>query len=229
MVLVFIFCAIIIFITLVICLIILSTVKLKIRNFSLSNMNSFEKQNEQKEQKENNDKQIKSKQNSKYEIEISMYFCNKIKWIWIRLNSERLRKMYNKVQLEKIDIRKMEKEFKLIGWKEIKKMKPKISLFHLDLSIGTEDVLITTFIVSFITTFISILLPYTIEKYQKERYRYMIEPIFMNKNVYKIQFDCIFEIKMVHIINIIYVFLKKRRGEKNERTSNRRSYGYSYE
>ena len=65
---------------------------------------------------------------------------------------------------------------------------------------------------------------------KKEHYNYTIEPIYQNKNIYKIQFNCIIQVKMVHIINVIYIFLKKGRSDLNERTtSNRRSYGYSYE
>ena len=59
---------------------------------------------------------------------------------------------------------------------------------------------------------------------------YKIEPLYLNHNIYEIKLNCIFEIKMVHIINMIYYFIKKRRGENHEqRTSDRRAYGYSYE
>ena len=65
-------------------------------------------------------------------------------------------------------------------------------------------------------------------KYQN--YIYNIKPIYNNKNLYKINLNCIIEIKMVHIINIIYMLLKKGR-KKNEcsTTSNRKPYAYSYE
>lgn len=64
----------------------------------------------------------------------------------------------------------------------------------------------------------------------EKNYKYQITPIFQNKNLYKINLNCIIQLKMVHIINVIYIFSKKGRSDKNERTaSNRKSYGYSYE
>jgi len=167
----------------------------------------------------------------KYELFISLYLFNKIKWISIRLNDKRIQNMYHKMKLEKIDIKKLEQDFKLEDLKELKCLKPKISYLDLNLKIGVEDVVLTSFIIFILSTVISIILPYTIKKYEKSKYHYEIMPLYLQKNVYEIKFDCIIEIKMVHIINIIYnVFLKKRRVDSHEqRASNRRSYGYSYE
>ena len=69
-----------------------------------------------------------------------------------------------------------------------------------------------------------------ITRLKKERYIYNIKPLYYNKNLYKINLNCIIEIKMVHIINIIFILIKKGR-KKNEQstTSNRKPYAYSYE
>ena len=56
-----------------------------------------------------------------------------------------------------------------------------------------------------------------------------IYPVYNYQNLLNIEFSGIFEIKMIHIINIIYILNKKEGVKKNERTSNRRSYDYSYE
>ena len=58
---------------------------------------------------------------------------------------------------------------------------------------------------------------------------YDIKPIYKDKNLYEISLNCIIEVKMVHIINMIYKIVKKRRSDKNERTSNRRAYDNSDE
>lgn len=210
MVLVFIFCTIIILISLLICMLVLSTIRIKIEDFEASN--------------------VQAKASPKnYKIIISLYLFNKIKWFWIHLNDKKMRKIYAKSKLEQIDLKKLEKNFKWEDLKLIKRMLPKISYFKLDAKLGTEDVILTTFIIFILSTIISVLLPYTIKKYEKDKYYYEILPFYENRNLYEIKFDCIIEIKMVHIINIVYVFLKKRRVDKNERTSNRRTYGYSYE
>lgn len=211
MVLVFILCTIVILITLLICITILSTIRLEVDNFAMSNVN-----------------RTKAFVSKEYKLIISLYLFNKIKWLSFHLNDKRMRNMYSKMKLEKVDLKQLEKDVKFEDLKEIKNIKPKIAYLDVDLKLGVQDVIATSFIIAIISTLISVLLPYAMKRYKKDRYNYKIMPLYMNKNVYEIKFDCIIEVKIVHIINIIYVFLKKRR-RKDERTSNRRSYGYSYE
>ena len=66
-----------------------------------------------------------------------------------------------------------------------------------------------------------------VENYKNQNFT--IKPIYINQNLINILIDGIFEIKMIHIINIIYILNKKEGVKKYERTSNRRSYDYSYE
>ena len=207
MILVFIFCAIIIFI-------IASTLKIKIENFQISNVHRV----------------VDGPQVPNYKVEVAFYLWGKIKWFWIRLNDKKLRKMYTKMQLEKFDFKQLEKQVQLEDLKELKKLQPKISFLDLHLALGTEDVILTSFLVFGISTIISILLALTIKDGKKNKIKYEVKPAFMNQNMYEIKLDSIIEIKMVHIINIIYILIKKKKGDKNnERTSDRRSYGYSYE
>ena len=192
-------------------LIIASTLHIQIKNLSISNM--------------------QTKNNTKYAIIFSIYFANKIKYIWFNLNSKRAKKIYSKVQLEKIDLKKFKKVFKLSDLKELTKLHLKILDLNLDMNIGTKSPLVTSFLVVTISNAISLLLPHLVNNLKDNRYFYNIKPLYHNKELYKINLDCIIEIKMVHIINVIYyIFLKKGR-RKNERstTSNRKSYAYSHE
>lgn len=192
-------------------LIIASTLHIQIKNLSISNM--------------------QTKNNNKYAIIFSIYFANKIKYIWFNLNSKRAKKIYSKVQLEKIDLKKFKKVFKLSDLKELTKLHLKISDLNLEMNIGTKSPLVTSFLVVTISNSISLLLPHLVNNLKDNRYFYNIKPLYYNKELYKINLDCIIEIKMVHIINVIYyIFLKKGR-RKNERstTSNRKSYAYSHE
>jgi hypothetical protein len=192
-------------------LIIASTLHIQIKNLSISNM--------------------QKKNNTKYAIIFSIYFANKIKYIWFNLNSKRAKKIYSKVQLEKIDLKKFKKVFKLSDLKELTKLHLKISDLNLEMNIGTKSPLVTSFLVVTISNAISLLLPHLVNNLKDNRYFYNIKPLYYNKELYKINLDCIIEIKMVHIINVIYyIFLKKGR-RKNERstTSNRKSYAYSHE
>jgi len=238
MILVFILSIVITLIFLLWYALILSTLRISILNVNVSNYEKDKKKianKEKYEKKKKEIKKIKKRINNKdtdkdtYRIILSLHLFNKIKWLKFNLNSKRTRKIYNSKRLQKIDFKKLEKDLKLEDLKIIARLQPKISLLNLELKIGTEDVILTSFIIFFVTTAISIILPRSIKKYKEEKYKYVIQPVYMNKNLYKIQLDCIIEVKIVHIINIIYTFVTKKRGEKNERTSNRRSYGYSYE
>ena len=85
MVLVLLFCAIIIVIMLLVIFTLISTVKIKINNLKIENQKKI---------------------NSKYEISISLNLMNKLKWISIKLNKQKIRKIFTKMHLEKIDIKK---------------------------------------------------------------------------------------------------------------------------
>lgn len=211
MVLVFIFLAILIILLTLFFFILLSTFHIEIRNFNLSNTKE-------------------EKLNKNYAIILSLYLGNKIKWISIYLNDKKLRKAYSKMQLEKIDLKKLEKDFRWEDLKIVKKLQPKISHLKLDMQIGLESPVLTAFTVTTLSSIISIFLPYVATSEKKEQYEYVITPIYQNRNLYKIEFNCIIQVKMVHIINVISSILKKGRSDLNERTtSHRRSYGYSYE
>ncbi len=211
MVLVFILLGIFIILVLLVFLTLLSTLRIEIKDLEATNM--------------------KEKKTPDYAIIVSLYLFNKLKWISFNLNDEKLRRTYSKMQLEKIDIKKLEKNFKWEDLKIIKKLEPKISYLNLKMKLGVKSPIITSFIVSIISSIISILLPHFVLKIKSKDYKYIIEPVYQNKNLYKIKFNCIIQVKMVHIINVIYILVKRKgRSDLNERTaSNRRTYGYSHE
>ena len=209
MILVFILLTILIVVLAIFFLILTSTIRIEIENFKMSN--------------------IKKIQEKEYIVYLSLYLGNKVKFS-LKLNSGKLKKIYVKMKLDKLDLKKIEKDLKLDDFKIIKKMKLKLTHFDLKMKLGVESPVITAFLVSIISLSISILLPYLASELKENKYKYIVEPIYQNKNLYKIQFNCIIQAKMVHIISAIYMYLKKGRSDVHERTtSNRRSYGYSYE
>ncbi len=171
-----------------------------------------------------------------YSFFIELYFLDKIKIFSLMINPEKLEKLNKKMNLEtkikQVNFSKIKNE--LPNKNEIKelvkKLKIKLDEFHLILQIGTEDVIITSAIVTGIASILGIMLAKLIKNYNDEKYRYEIMPVYKNKNMVKLSFDCIIKVKMIHIINIIYTLVSKRKEKiKYERTSNRRSYDYSYE
>lgn len=151
----------------------------------------------------------------------------KIKLFSFKLNSERARKMYSKMNIEKFDIEKGRKLLTIKNINILKKLNIRLDYLDLELDLGLEDVILTTELITLISIVISNILPHIISRYIPDKYRHKIMPIYINKNAYYIKLNCIFQLKIVHIINIIYIYLKKGKSDKNEWTSNRRFDDYS--
>lgn len=212
MVLVFILFGIVIFLLTLFILLLLSTIRIEIKNLKIGN-----------KEVEN---QTRIKDN--YEVKIGVYFLEKIPILWIRLNNKKVRKIYHSKRLEKIDLKKIETTipFNKQTLQIIKQIKIRILKLNLQVAIGTEDAVLTSYLVAIIASVIGILLPHLINK--NSNYYYKVNPLYQNKNEYHIDLDSIICIKIVHIIDSMLFLLKKGR-DKNERTSNRRSYAYRYE
>ena len=168
--------------------------------------------------------------NKDYIIILKLCILKKIPIIKLRITDEKIKKIKLKEKLEKVDIKKLEKDINIKRIKEIsKKIKLLIKKFNLKIEIGTENASFTAFIIPLLSTLVAFILKKRITDYKNQKFN--IKPLFLNQNLVNIEFSGIFEIKMIHIINIIYILNKKEKeGEdKNERTSNRRSYAYSYE
>ena len=110
----------------------------------------------------------------------------------------------------------------------LKNIQIEIKEINLKISIGTENASLTAFVIPVISTFIATILSKQINKYNNKQ-SFLITPVYIDQNLINIEGSGIFEIKMIHIINTICILNKKRKGDKNERTSNRRSYDYGYE
>ena len=210
MVLVFFIC---LFLVLLITVVILSTISVRIEKFKVSNYNQC------------------GKLNVYYKVFFELLFLNKLKIFSIKIDKELVNKLKVKEKVKNIDFKQAKtnmpskKDIKEI----IKKLQISIDKLKLKLEIGTIDVILTSAIITILASVIGILLAKVVKKYDKERYNYEIYPIYQDKNIINLNLNCIIKVKMVHIISIIYLLIKKRRVEESERTSNRRTYGYSYE
>ncbi len=209
MVLVLIFLGIVIVISCVIIIILCSTIKIEIENFEIKNIST-------------------PKIVYDFQIQIKLYLLKKLLIFKIPINKQKLQN--NKV-IEKLKHTPIKKEtiINLDFLEELRNLSPQIEMLQLNLKIGTENVLCTSVIVFLISMVLSIGLPYLVDTKDYSNIKYEITPFYIGKNQLHLQFRSIIYVKMVHIINIIFIYLQKRREEKNERTSNRRSYADSYE
>ena len=172
--------------------------------------------------------------NKKYQIKIVIYTFGVVPIFTIKFNNNKIQKIINnkkikeKIKQQEIKLIENNADIDLRLIKELRNMKIEIKEINLKVLIGTENASLTAFIIPVISTIIAIALNKQICKYNDNQI-FMIAPVYQDKNLIKVDFSGIFQIKMIHIINTICIVNKKRKGDKNERTSNRRSYDYGYE
>lgn len=204
-------------IALIFTMLILSTIKLEIKDFIYDSTKP------------------KSKKTSHYKIIIRLKLFNKLTWLKIKITKEQIAKAISNKLVKRIMLKRMEKfkENKNIEVKKLKVLKKlniNIDKLKLYIKLDTPTVTTTTTLTTIIATFISIILARTANTNNISNYRYKIQPTFYMQNLLKICIDCIISLKMVHIINIIYILKKKRSVKRyDKRTSNRRAYAYSNE
>ena len=165
--------------------------------------------------------------NENFEIIIKLYILKKIKIVNLKIPNDKI----NKNQIEKIfkniDIPKDKKDLEIEIIDIFKNLNINLEKIKLKLYLGTEDAAITAILIGIISTILGIYFKFKLD--DLENLKFETIPIYIDKNYLKIYFDGIFRINMIHIIYIIYILKKKRRVDKNVRTSNRRSYAYSDE
>ena len=170
--------------------------------------------------------------NKNYKLTISVYILAKIPILKIKITKDKLENLKVKNKIQQLDVKLLENKeiFNIDILKTIlKNLKIKIQYLNLKLEIGTEDAALTSYIVALISAIIGILLKKQLSNHTN---KFIVNPVYINKNLLKMELNCIFMLNMIHIIYIIYILKKKRRDDKNgrtSRTSDRRAYGYSYE
>ena len=178
--------------------------------------------------------QNKEHLNKNYKIEITIYTFNFIPISKLKITNKKINKALSNEKIrkaiseQKTKIIENRKDIDLKSIKEIKNIKIEIDEMNLNISLGTEDAAITAFIIPIISTIIAMILSQNVQKYNDKQI-FSILPIYINQNFINVEFSGIFQIKMIHIINTICTVNKKRKGDKNERASHRRSYDYGYE
>lgn len=164
--------------------------------------------------------------NDTFLFKIKLVIFGTLPIINLKINREKLENNLKDKKI-KLDINKIGKQITKENINDAKKLQMHIEKIKLKINFGTENTILTSFMVPIISTIWSIVL--TKKRVKEEKQRLEINPIYNKGNLVNIVFEGIFEIKMIHIIKVICAKIKKRRVEKYERTSNRRAYDYSYE
>lgn len=167
--------------------------------------------------------------NKDYQIIIKLLVFSKIPVFKYNITKTKLEKLRLKEKVRNMDFKilKNRNKFDKKMLKATKKINISIKKIKLYIELGTENASLTSIIIPIVSTVIANIFYKKVENYKNQNFT--IKPIYINQNLINILIDGIFEIKMIHIINIIYILNKKEGVKKYERTSNRRSYDYSYE
>lgn len=158
--------------------------------------------------------------NDRYEIIIKLKIFGTIPIIKFTLNKNKIIKMQQSLnmkekvkQLEK-DIMQNKNELDVQIIKGLKEFSKVIYIEKLDLEIelGTEDAFLTSMLVAIFSSILSI--GFSRIRVKEKNIAYEIEPVYRNQNSIKFEIFAIFQIKVIHIIDTIYVLNKKKREEK---------------
>ena len=198
------FCAIFALFLFIILLLSLSTLRLNVKKLNISNFENGTKLD-----------------NFKKEIVIffELYLFGKVPILKINIDKN----SYSKMNIENNITKDINNLKNLRIFDNIKNLEFKEAKF--DLQLGTEEVMATVFAITFISTILSIIFINS----DRKKVNYKVMPLYQFGNSVNLHFNCIISVKMVHIIHIIIQLIKEGKVIKNERTSNRRSYDYSYE
>lgn len=164
-----------------------------------------------------------------YDVEVKLYVLKFLRILKINITKEKLEKLKLENKIKKLEKKLILKDvkFDINVFDVLKNLKIIFEELNLKVEIGTENSALTSIIFGIVSGIIPFVLRNQIKNIEKQKID--IKPIYLNQNLLNIELNCIFNIKMIHIIYVMYILNKKRRDEKYVRTSNRRSYGYSYE
>ncbi len=165
--------------------------------------------------------------NKNYKIIVKLYLFEKIKFLQFNLTQRKIERKEMQEKISQIEQKMMvdKNNFDIKLLKELKHLNLKLKKIHLKVDIGLEDAAAGAISVGIASGFIAILFGKFMDK--KSEIFWKVIPIYQNRNLCNVNLDCIFSLKLIHIIYTIYVLRKK--GVKNNGTSNRRTYAYSHE
>lgn len=131
-----------------------------------------------------------------------------------------MKKIYTSKQLEKIDLSKITRKIPINKYslKNILKLKINIETLNLNLSIGLQDAVLTSYVVAIISSAIGITLPHIVKSQNIYKCKYKILPVYNYVDTISLQLNSIISIKIVNIVILIYNLLKRKKQEQIKNT-----------
>ena len=137
----------------------------------------------------------------RYDIALEIFIFNLVKLLKINLRNKQKKNLKKILKIDNFD----KKNINLSKLRILKKIKMLIKLenFNLNILIGTENTTATIYII----TAISVLIPIIFVDY---KINYKVNPLYNVGNRINLAIKGISEIKLVHIIYIIFILIKER-------------------
>ena len=167
-----------------------------------------------------------------YRMIIYLYVLNKIPIVRLKLTPSKFFKINQKTHIKEkmMEQMKMPNMVRLTEKYDIKKdlkeiakyMKLETHELELKIELGTENVILTSFLIPVVSTVIAIVIAKT--KYQMNQQNFKVTPIYESKNIIHLQVDGTFELKIIHILTTFWMIKQKRNAGKNEKTEKNSVY-----
>ena len=140
-----------------------------------------------------------------FSIKLKILAFEKLPILSIKLDNNKIKNIMLKQIDKEIKKHKNIEEDKQKAKELSKKIVPLLNLqkSNLELELGTEDAAFTAIASSIVSIFIAVALPYVTDVEKYKNYNYKITPIYLNKNVFFLQFSCIITIKLLHIFKAV--------------------------
>lgn len=154
---------------------------------------------------------VKSKKD--YEIKVGIYLFGIIKVFGIVLEENNLRFLNFKIPYRKLKRTKIYNEMikkdaieldnKILKDK-IRILDMKFEKLNLNMKFGTDSTLITSFLTFIVSTLVSFVIQKSVTKYKPNKHKFIITPMYENRNSIKIFLELIASFKLRNIIKVLY-------------------------
>lgn len=204
MILVFIFLVMLILISFAMLLLALSNIQIELKQLHISNN--------------------KGKLKFKVILNLSIILFNRLKIIKLSIDNKKIIKILKsgKINFTNVNISKESKKI-------IKKFLKSDAVIIGNLNISGYFSTFNNVLSGIIFSISNALIPILISKKINGKYNNDVSFLNQNRNIINISINCIISIKIVNIINTLYLLKKKGGSDKYGKSSDRRSYAYSNE
>lgn len=140
-----------------------------------------------------------------YLIIIGLYI-KKFPIFRIVFNKEKLEKLHVREKIKKIDFNRYVKKDNIRKeiLQRIKFWDFDLEEINLNVVLDTIDPIITSYATAITSGFLGILFGILIKKYNKDKQKFLVKPVYINKNLINLSLSCIISIKIWNIIKEVF-------------------------